>query len=70
MRERLHILFTETSEFPSLNPRPGANIRYAVFAFAVASEVFAWGTGVFAGEMDLENAVDAEGFVAETFDGV
>ena len=48
MRKRLHLLFRKASKLPSLNPRPGADIRYAVFAFAVTGEVFAWGTGVFA----------------------
>ena len=48
MRERFHILMTETREFPTFNPRPGADICNAVFAFAVTGEVFAWGTGVFA----------------------
>ena len=61
---------TKSSELPPLNPRPGADIRDTVFAFAVTGEVLAWGTGVFAREMDLENAVDAEGLVAETLNGV
>ena len=70
MGEWLHLLFRKPSTFPSLDPRPGADIRYAVFALAVTSEVLAWRTGVFAGKVDLENAEDAEGFVAETVDGV
>lgn len=70
MRKTLHILFTKPREFPTLNPRPGADIRNAVFAFAITGEVLAWSTGVFAWEMDLENAVDAEGLVAEPFNGI
>lgn len=48
MRERLHLLFSETSKFPRLDPRPGADIRNTVFAFAVTGKVLPWGTGVFA----------------------
>ena len=48
VRERLHVVLTETGEFPPLDPRPGADIRNAVFALAVTCEVLAWGTGVFA----------------------
>ena len=48
MRKPLHILLTKPSKLPPLDPRPGTDIRNAVFAFAVAGEVLAWGTGVFA----------------------
>ena len=41
MRKRLHLLFRKPSKFPPFNPRPSADIRYAVFAFTVAGEVFA-----------------------------
>ena len=70
MREWLHILGRETRELPALDPGPGADVRDAVLAFAVAGEVFARRAGVFARELDLEDAVDAEGFVAEAVDGV
>lgn len=70
MRERLHILRAKTTEFPRFNPRPSTDVRNGVFALAIAGEVFARGAGIFARELDLEDAVDAHGFVVETFDCV
>ena len=48
MRKPLHILLTKPSKLPPFDPRPGTDIRNAVFTLAVACEIFAWGTGVFA----------------------
>jgi hypothetical protein len=70
MRERLHVLFGETRLLPALDPRPSLDIGHAVLAFAFAGEVLALFAGVFAGQLDLEHAVDAQGFVAEALDGV
>ena len=70
MRERLHILFREPRELITFHPRPGADICDRVFALAVARYILAWRAGVFARELNLKDAVDAEGFVAETFDGI
>ena len=70
MGKGLHVLLAEAAERPALDPGPGADIRDRVFALAVAGEVVAGFAGVFAAQLDLEHAVDAEGFVAEAFDGV
>lgn len=70
MGERLHVFLAEAGELPSLDPRPGADISDRVFALAVAGEVIARLAGVLATQLDFQHAVDAEGFVAETFDGV
>lgn len=70
MWEGLHVFLAEATECPSLDPRPGSDIRDRVFAFAVAGQVLARLTGVLAAQLDLEDAVDAEGLIAESFDGV
>ena len=70
MREGLHLLFREARALPALDPRPRADVGDRVLALAVAGEVFARGAGVFAGEADLEDAVDAERLVLEACDGV
>ena len=48
MRERLHVLLRETGKFPTLNPRPGADVGDGVFAFAFAGKVVSGFAGVFA----------------------
>lgn len=68
--ERLHVLLAEAGEPVPLDPRPRADVRDRVFAFAVAGQVLARLAGVLAAQLDLEDAVDSEGFVAETVDGV
>ncbi len=70
MRERLHVVLAEAAELPPLDPRPGADVRDRVFALAVAGQVLAGLARVLAAQLDLEHAVDAEGLVAEPFDGV
>lgn len=70
MRERLHVVLAEPSPLPALDPRPGLDVRNTVLALAVAGEVLALLACVLAGELDFEDAVDAQGFVAETLDGV
>ena len=70
MWEGLHILLGEAAELPPLDPRPGADIRDRVLALAVTGEVVAGFAGILAAQLDLEYAVDAEGFVAETFNSV
>ena len=70
MRELLHLILREASLLPTLDPRPGLDVRNAVLALAVAGQVLARLAGVFAGEMDLEHAVDAQGFFLEALDGV
>ena len=70
MRKLVHLLLGKPSKLPSLNPRPGADVGDAVFAFSFASEVFARSVGVFARKPDFEHAEDAEGFVLEALDGV
>lgn len=70
MRELLHILLTQTAKFPILDPWPGTNVRDGVFTLAVSGEVFAEAAGVFAWELDFEDAVDAEDFVSEAGYGV
>ena len=70
MWERLHVFLGEAAELPYLDPRPGADIGDRVFALAVAGQVIARLAGVLATQLDFQHAVDAEGFVAETFDGV
>ena len=70
MWERFHIFLAEPRERPTLDPRPGSDISDRVFAFAVTGQVFARSARVLAAQLDFEHAVDAEGFIAEPFDGV
>ena len=70
MWEGFHIFLAEAGEFPALDPRPCPDIGDGVFPLAVAGQVLAGLARVLAAQLDLEDAVDAEGFVAETFDGV
>ena len=70
MWERFHIFLAEPRELPKLDPRPGSDISDRVFAFAVTGQVFARLARVLAAQLDFEHAEDAEGFIAEPFDGV
>ena len=70
MWEGLHVFLGEAGELPSLDPRPGADISDRVLALAVAGQVIARLAGILATQLDFQHAVDAEGFVAETFDGI
>jgi len=70
MRKRLHIILREPTELISLDPRPRLDVCDAVLALSVAGKVVAGLAGVFARELDLEHAVDAEGLVLEAVDGV
>ena len=70
MWEGFHVLLAEAGELPPLDPRPCPDISDRVFPFTVAGQVLAGLASVFAAQLDLEDAVDAEGFVAETFDRV
>ena len=70
MRKRLHIPLLETRKLPPFHPRPRPDVRNAVLALAIAGEIVAWLAGVFSREVDLEDAVDAQGLVAEALDGV
>lgn len=68
MRERFHIFLREARELPGLDPGPSPDIGDTVFAFTLTGQIVARGAGVFARELDLQDAVDAEGFVAKAFD--
>ena len=70
MRELLHLILREASLLPTLDPRPGLDVRNAVLALAVASEVLAFFAGVLSRELDFEHAVSAQGFLLEALDGV
>ena len=70
VREGLHIVLGEARELVALDPGPGADVGDGVLALAVAGQVVAGFAGVLAAQLDLEDAVDAEGFVAEAVDGV
>ena len=70
MRESLQLLLGEAAKAPSFHPRPGANVRDRVFSLAGPGEVFARGARVFTRQADFEYAVDAEGFISESLDGV
>lgn len=70
VRERLHVLLLKAAELPSLYPRPCANVRDAVLTGSVARKEFTRCAAVFAGELDLEDAVDTKGLVFEAFDRV
>jgi len=70
MREVLHLLLREACLLPALDPRPGLDVGDAVLALAVAGQVLARLAGVLAGQLDLEHAVDAQGFFLEAFNGV
>ena len=67
MRELLHRLFWDTS-FPALDPRPRLYVSNAVSALTVSGQVISRDPGEFAGEMDLEDAVDAESLVSKPID--
>jgi len=70
MREVLHLLLGEARPLPALDPRPGLDVGHAVLALAVAGQVLARLARVLAGQLDLEHAVDAQGFFLEALDGV
>ena len=70
MRELAPLLVREPTKLPDLDPRPRTNIRHAVLALALASEIIARLARVLAAETDLEHPEDAECLVAEAVDGV
>ena len=70
MRERLHLVLSEARPLPAFDPRPRLDVRHRVLALAGAGEVVARFSGVLAGQPDLEDAVDTEGFVLVAVDGV
>lgn len=70
MWEWLHVFLAEPAKPPALDPRPGSDISDRVFAFTVTSQVLARLARVLAAQVDLEYAVYAEGFIAETVDSV
>ena len=70
MRKVLHLLLGETGALPALDPRPGLNVGDAVLTLAVAGQVIARLACILAGQLDLEHAVDAQGFVLEAFNGI
>jgi hypothetical protein len=71
MREVLHLLLREARLLPALDPRPSLDVSNAVLALALAGEVLArLATGVLAGQLNFEHAVDAQGFFLEALDGV
>ena len=71
MRKLIHILLRKRRiAVPALHPRPRLDIRDTVLALALAGEVVARLAGVFAAEVDLEHAEDAQGLVFEAVDGV
>jgi hypothetical protein len=71
VRERLHVIRSETGLLPPFDPRPRLDIGHAVLALAAAGQVL---TGffarVFARELDFEHAVGAQGLLLEALDGV
>jgi hypothetical protein len=70
MWERLHVLLREARELPGFNPRPSPNVRDGVFALPISGQILARCAGVLATQLDFQHAIDAEGLVAEAFDGV
>ena len=68
MREILHLLVREAGELVPFYPRPRADVGHAVLALSVAGQVLARLARVLAREADLDDAEDAEGFVAEAVD--
>jgi hypothetical protein len=50
-------------------PTPSGDVCDRVFTLAYAGEVFFDLASVFAREMDLEDAVDAEDFILKTIEG-
>ena len=70
MRELVDLLLREARALPALDPRPGLDVGHAVLALTVASQVLARLARVLAGQLDLEHAVDTQGFFLETLDGV
>lgn len=55
----LHILLGEARELPSFHPRPRANVRYGVFAFARAGKILSGLTSIFSRQTDLQHPIHA-----------
>lgn len=70
MRERFPLLRREQVVLQMLHPGPRPDVGDRVLALVFAGEVVSLLAGVFARQVDLEHADDAEGFVAVTVDGV
>lgn len=70
MWERFQILIREARKLPSLNPRPGTNIRNRVLPLAFTSKIFPRFTSVLARQSDLQHAIDPQCLVLEPLDGV
>ena len=70
MRQLLHLLLWHARELPAFHPWPRRYISDTILPLPVTREVIPRLSRVFAGKVDLEDAVDAEGLVAEAVDGV
>ena len=70
MGEGLHILLREARELPTLHPRPRADVCDAVLPLSVAGEILTWLPCVLATQLNLQDAIDAQGLVSESLDGV
>ena len=70
MRERLPLFVREHFVLEMSNPRPSPDIRDRVFALIFARKVVSGLAGIFARQVDLENAEDAESFVGVPFNSI
>lgn len=70
MRQFLHLLLRHATKLPTFHPRPSPDISNRVLALPIPRQILSWFSGVLTAEMDFENAVHAQGFVAETVDCV
>ena len=70
MRQFLHLLLRHATKLPTFHPRPSPDVSNRVLALPIACKILAGFAGIFAAEMDLENAVNAQSFVPETVDRV
>ena len=70
MREGLHLFLREPREVPGFHPRPGTDVGNAVLALPLSGKILLGLPGVFARQLDLEHAVDAQSFVLEALDSV
>lgn len=71
VRELLDLVWREARPLPILHPRPRLDVGDAVLAFAMTGQVLSRLTsGVYAGQLDLKDAEDAQRLVTETGDCV
>ena len=70
MWEGFHILLRETRELPTLDPRPRPDVGDAILPLSIAGEILTRLPCILAAQLNLQHAIDAQGLVPESLDGV